>query len=399
MKCLLLRLFLRLFFRVCIAGLFGVAVHAAAAEVGGELRLQRQWQTPSSEGPLAAAHALQPAVPTGAANSTRAEVELRGRWRALNVNALLRQDQLDAAGRTTRSRFNELYFAQEQGAWGASVGKKIVSWDVGQAFRPNDVVQQEDRRALYATTLEGRELLQVEHFGTDAATSLVWVQPQRWGEHATPPVETQESAWAARHYQRLNALDLHGFARIGRHSGASLGAAAAWVPDDAWSLTASARWLQRHATVFQPQAGATAQLLLGASWTGAHQQSLLLEAWHDGSAPRDAEWQGWQQRNTALMQQGNPLALAAQATALQPHRLRQDNVFLRLSWQPDGWTWAFDTQWMPADHGRVFTLSGQWQGDRWKLYAAVRRFAGPRTSLAAQLPLDQAAVLAWVWPF
>lgn len=376
-----------------------MAVAACAAEVGGELRLQRQWQTASPDGPLAQAHALQPLIPTGAANSNRADIELHGRWQALHANALLRQDQVDASGRQTRSRFNELYLAHEQGPWGVSLGKKIVSWDVGQAFRPNDVVQQEDRRALYATTLEGRELVQVEHYGTDSATSVVWVQPQRWGETATTPLETQESAWAARHYQRLGTLDLHGFARHGRHSGPSVGAAAAWVPDDAWSLTASARWLQRHATAFNPQAGSTGQLLLGAGWTGEQQQSVMLEAWHDGSAPRDADWRAWQQRNTALAQQGNPLGLATQASLLQPNRLRQDNVFLRLAWQPGAWTWSLDTQWMPADHGRIVTLSGQWQGDRWKLFGALRRLAGPRDSLVAQLPQDQAAVLALVWPF
>lgn len=386
----------RLFVACVIAGAcFG----SRAADLGGELRLQRNWQSASADGPLAQAHALQPQVPNGAANSSRVEAELHGRWRALNVNALLRHDHTDAGASQTRSRFNELYLTHEQGNWGVSLGKKIVSWDVGQAFRPNDVVQQEDRRTLFATTLEGREVVQVEHFGLDAASSLVWVQPQRWGEAANTPIEANESAWAARHYQRLGALDLHGFARVGRHSGPSLGAAAAWVADDAWSLIASARWLQRHATAFNPQAGATAQLLLGASWTGEHQQSLMLEAWHDGTAPRDADWRTWHQRNAELAQPGNPLALAAQAGALQPNHLRQDNVFLRLAWQPGAWTWSLDTQWMPADHGRLYTISGQWQGDRWKVYGALRRFAGPRTSLVAQLPQDQAAVLALVWPF
>lgn len=370
-----------------------------AGELGGELRLQRQWQSASSQGPLAQAHALLPAVPLAAANSSRAEAELRGRWQALNVNALLQQDQRDAGPRQTSSRFNEIYLAHDLGAWAGSLGKKIVSWDVGQAFRPNDVVQQEDRRTLFTTTLEGREVAQLEHYGSDTATSLVWVQPQRRGEATPTPSTANESAWAARHYRRLGALDLHGFARLGRHSGASLGAACAWVADDAWSLTASARWLQRHATTFNPQAGATAQLLLGASWTGEQQQSLLLEAWHDGSTPSDADWRTWQQRNATLVQPANPLALAAQASTLQPNRLRQDNLFLRLAWQPGAWTWSIDTLYMPADHGRILTLTGQWQGDRWKLYGALRRYAGPRSALVAQLPQNQAAVLALVWPF
>jgi len=372
---------------------------ASAAELGGELRLQRTWQTASSNGPLAQSHALLPAIPTGANNSSRAEAELHGRWQALNFNALLRQDQQDAGHPQTYSRFNELYLAGERGAWAASLGKKIVSWDVGQAFRPNDLVQQEERRTLYSTTLEGRELLQLEHYGNEQATSLVWVQPQRLNQAApaaTGPDTLQESAWAARHYQRLGALDLHGFARVSRHSGPTLGAAAAWVADEAWSLSASARWLQRHSNALAPQAGATHQLMLGASWAGEQQQSLMFEAWHDGSVPTDAQWQAWQQRNSTLI---NPGSLANQAAVMQPGSLRQNNLYARLAWQPGAYTWALDTLWMPTDHGRILTLSGQWQGDRWKLYGALRRYAGPRGALVAQLPQDQAAVLALVWPF
>ena len=61
----------------------------------------------------------------------------------------------------------------------ARAGKKVVGWDVGHGFRPNDVVQQETRRTLLSATPEGRPLLQLEHFGAESALSLVWVNPQR----------------------------------------------------------------------------------------------------------------------------------------------------------------------------------------------------------------------------
>lgn len=371
-----------------------VAGTVAAEPVRGELRLQHTEQAAGADGPLAQAHRLSPHVPDGGDRSTLAEAELAGRWRFVQADLLWRQD-LD--GGATTFRVNELYASHDHGAWGVSAGKRILGWDVGQAFRPNDLVQQEVRRALFPTTLEGRELLQVEHFDDTGATSLVWVQPQHTDTPALAPVESTESAWAARHYQRLGSTDLYGFARVGRHSGPTVGASAAWVLGDAWGFTASTRWLQRHATALDPDAGTAWQAMAGATWTGAAQQSVLVEAWHDGSAPRDTQWQRWQQRNAD--QPHDPALLAAQASALQPNRLRQDNVFLRLAWQPGAWTWSADLLWMPADQGRIVTVTGQWQGDRWRLHAALRRYAGPASSLVAQLPQRQAAVLAAVWPF
>lgn len=379
--------------QVVCAALLAVTLPALADEWHGELRLQHNAQQAARIGPLARAHQLSPRVPDGSGSTTLAEAELGGRWRLLQGNLLLQQDVTNGA---TRTRLNELYASHEVGAWGLSGGKRILGWDVGQAFRPNDLVQQEVRRALFATTLEGRELLQVEHFGAASATSLVWVQPQHTPEPARAPIELNESAWAARHYLRLGSADLYAFARLGRHSGPTVGTSAAWVIGDAWGFTASARWMQRHATAFDPAAGAAWQAMAGVTWTGEAQQSLLVEAWHDGSAPSGADWQRWAQHQAVLV---DPFPLAAQATVLQPNRLRQDNLFMRASWQPGPWTWSADLLWMPQDDGRIVTLSGQWQGDRWKLYGAWRSSTGPAGSLAAQLPQHHAAVLAAIWAF
>lgn len=367
------------------AGLSGLAGGLACAEAPhGEWRLQHNTQQAGDTGPLAQAHRLSPRVPDGATDSAQVDLELAGRWRFLQANALLRHD---TEGHRTSSRFNELYASHDSGAWGFSAGKRILGWDVGQAFRPNDLVQQEVRRVLFPNTLEGRPLVQVEHFDATRATSLVWAQLS----------DTHERAWAARHYQRIGSTDAYAFARLGPTSGPTLGASAAWVVGEAWGFTASSRWMQRHATAFDATAGAAWQAMAGATWTGAAQQSVLVEAWHDGSAPRDTQWRAWQQRNAALAH--DPFALAAQANALQPQRLRQDNLFIRLAWQPGPWTWSADLLWMPEDQGRIVTLTGQWQGDRWKFYGALRHQGGPAGALAAQLPQRQAAVLAAVWAF
>lgn len=381
----------------------------------GEARLIGQMARARAAGPLHQAGRWQPALDPGAPDTATAALELQGQAGPATANLLLAQGEASPGTGTTTARFNELQLSGEWGGWQWSAGKKVVSWDVGYGFRPNDVVAQEARRLLLTTTPEGRPLLQAEWFGSDDALSLVWVQPQHAGQPADRQRGAEESALAARAYHRDGATDWHGVARWGEHTGASLGLASVWVATDELALHASARWLQRHDGWAGPgpagpllwrrnpwqmsTLGPTRQWLLGAQWTGADRLSLLAEAWHDGSAPSDGQWRAWQRRNQALTRlasrpgvpAGVPQAaagnLAWQATPLAGAGPRQDNVFLRLAWQPDPWQWTLDTLWQPADGGRIVTAGLTWQGDRWRAQVSARHLGGPLQALMAQLPV------------
>lgn len=392
-----------------------------APAVTGELRLRWNGQAANTRGPLAAASRLSPSIAAAPPDAWQAEAELRatGRIGPLNWqgNALVAAQRPEGDGLRSASRLNELHASYEAADWGLSAGKKVVGWDVGYGFRPNDVVQQEARRTLYAETLEGRPLLQWEHFGADSAATLVWVNPQRLNARDAASRGADESALAGRWYQREGAADLHAFARVGAHTGGSAGAAVAWVVTDALELHASARWLQRHdgwraapGTLAasnpwsQQTLGTATQWLLGLQWTGDAQQSLMAEVWHDGTALADGGWSGWRRRSAAIQATAAPAAaragnLAWQATPFDAASLRRDNVFLRAAWQPGPWLVSIDTLWQPADGGRSVTASLQWQGDRVKLNLALRRYGGPSQALMAQLPQRSAAVLAAAWAF
>jgi hypothetical protein len=161
----------------------------------------------------------------------------------------------------------------------------------------------------------------------------------------------------------------------------------------------------------QSTLGHAAQALLGASWTGRHQQSLLIEAWHDGTALADRDWDAWLARNRALgafgAQSGLPAGLliatsgnlAWQATPFAATNLRRDNLFMRMAWQPDRWTLSLDVLFTPSDRGHVLTAAAQWQGERLRLNAAWRVYGGPADALFAQLPQRSVGLLAAVWPF
>jgi hypothetical protein len=314
---------------------------------------------------------------------------------------------------------NELYASHDAGAWQFSAGKKIVAWDVGYGFRPNDMVQQETRRALVSSTPEGRPMLVAEHFDASTAWTVVWVQPTATA--AAPGA--QEPALAARVYQRRGAADWYGFARVGAHSGASAGAALAWVANDELELHGSVRYAgQMDSQALNPAAPALSasnpwqpgtarhvtQALVGGTWTNQSQVSLLAEAWWDGSAPSDAQWDSWAQRNhqiSALATLGAPAAgvvgnLAWQAQALgYSQNLRRSNVYARLSWQKDAWQPALDLLYNPADRGRVVTAALTWQGNRVQVLGSWRTYGGPADAVMAQLPARQLANVTLVWAF
>ena len=392
---------------------------AQPVELGGQARLQWTQQQAADGGPVAQANTLQPGTVAEPDSGATLETELRASGHGITAVAALQQHRWQTRNSEGRAWVNELFVAHDGGAWQYSAGKKIVAWDVGHGFRPNDMVQQEERRTLVSSTAEGRPLLMAEHFTADTAWSLVGVNPT-----AAPEARgALEPALAARVYQRAGAVDWHGFARLGAHTGASVGAAVAWVASEAVELHGSLRYQGRvDSKALSPAAtGLVAsnpwqartqedvpQLLLGGTWTAESQISLLAEAWWDGSAQSDAQWDAWAQRNTqlaALARLGAPatavagnLAWQAEAFGVSPN-LRRSNVFLRLGWQNGAWTPALDVLYTPADQGRMVTASLGWQGDRVQVQGGWRGYGGPADAVLAQLPSRSTAYLCATWPF
>lgn len=388
-------------------------------QLSGQLRLQWDERSANTGGPLAQANALQVGTAALPAPGATLQALLRASGRGWNASATLQQQTQQGGATQSSAWFNELVATQDLGAWQLSAGKKIVAWDVGQAFRPNDVVQQEERRALVSTLVEGRPVLMAEHFNADTAWSLVWVNPSK------PKAEAgaQEPALAARMYQRQGSVDWHGFARVGAHTGASVGAAFAWVASDALELHASARSLKRYDTLaLNPTASGlvasdpwqritaqhATQALIGGSWTHESQLSVLAEAWWDGTALSDAQWDHWGARNrmlAGLPALGAPASAAAGNLAWQSSAfnaspsLRRGNVFVRLSWQHEAWQPTLDLLYHPADGGRMLTAALLWKGEHVQAQGGLRVHAGPADAVLRQLPVQRQAYLTVTWPF
>ncbi|MEP7139737.1 MAG: hypothetical protein ABI745_08935 [Caldimonas sp.] len=412
--------------RLTAAALVGIvwASGAGAVDVGGYLRPAYVGLTQGERGPLADANRIAPGTVATTRSGPESDSELRASGHGISAVAFIQAQRQDGDRWRARGHFDELYAAGSLADWQWSAGKKIVAWDVGYAFRPNDFVEQEPRRLLLETTPEGRTLVSAEHFDAATAWSFVLVNPT----HARSERGAREPALAARVYRRDGAVDWHGFARLGARTGASVGAASAWVASESIELHASARYLQRADTLAldgsavgaaplglvpaDPWTATTAhgvaQALVGGTWTNAEQVSVLGEAWWDGTALDGASWSGWNARSRALaMLAGGPAPasavagnLAWQGSALGASTsLRRANLFARLSWQHEKWQPAIDLLYTPADAGHVVTASLAWQGDRLRVDGGLRVYGGPSGAVLAQLPTKRIVYLAGTWSF
>jgi hypothetical protein len=387
--------------------------------ISGQIQLQADARQANAAGPLAVANQLAPGTSAPPGNGATLETLLRSSGRGWNASATFLQQTQQGMPQQNRAWFNELVATHDGGSWQFSAGKKIVAWDVGYAFRPNDVVQQEERRSLISTLAEGRPLLMAEHFDADTAWSWVWVNPT----HFASETGAKEPALAARVYRRQGRVDWHGFARLGAHTGASLGAAAAWVASDALELHASARYLNRtDSLAIDPLATGlvrsdawqaasvqhTGQALIGGTWTNESRLSLLAEAWWDGTALPDNEWDRWRSRNALL---ANLPALGAPAGAVAGNlawqtdalnvssSLRRSNLYLRLSWDVDAWQPTLDLLYQPADGGRSVTTALLWKGDRVQVQGGWRVYDGSDGAVLRQLPARSQGYVVATWMF
>lgn len=369
-------------------------------------------------GPAAQTGKLQPGLLTPIQTSVQSELEMKAQYKNWHTTATLHTEKSDSNSTRNTGWLNEFYGNLDQGAWQLSAGKKIIAWDVGYGFRPNDVIQQEKRRSLISQTAIGKPLASLDFFTADQALSLVWVNPAQ--NDAINNIE--EQAIAARWYQRSGNVDWHGFARYGKHTQTSLGAAFSWVASDAVELHGSLR-VQQKAAILQQTAftglarsapwqwemqNQVSQLLLGANLTTEDQHSFFVEYWYDGGARSQSDWRQWLTQNQQLLSMGQQAAwrLAAAANLAWQNNafnassnLRRQNLFARWSWQRDAWQTAVDVLWMPEDGGRITTFSQEWQGDRWHWQTGLRVFNGPQQAIARQLPNTHSAYVSATWAF
>ncbi|MDM0034337.1 hypothetical protein QTI33_19535 [Variovorax sp. J22P271] len=399
----------------------GVLAQESAVEATGNVRVFGELDQLAGRGPLHGAQALSNAIALPASATAQLDATLGARYEEISGSVTLRSARASNhayfGSDTTRLILDELVYTARPGPFQLVVGKKVVSWDVGYAFRPNDLVQQEARRPLVQRTLEGRPLVMAEGFGEDSAWSIVAFKKKVRPEDAAP-LAREEEAVAGRLYRRLGSADLYAFAGSGSASHGTAGASVSWVASDAIEFHASYRHAGRYSVRSEgPPSSVPAranpyvvvarsaadQGLIGMTWTTESKLGVIAEAWYDGTAPSDGFWQAWSERNESLVRasvSASPVVrqlvagnLGWQAVQLGNGSLRRANVFLRVSWTSDPWEPALDLLYTPADRGLIATAGLSWKSDKLCVDAGLRYFGGAQNSLYAQTPIKAIAFL------
>ncbi|MDP3513369.1 MAG: hypothetical protein Q8S20_11515 [Sulfuritalea sp.] len=352
----------------------------------------------------------------------RIEQEARGRLGPLNLLATLTASGQEGARPDTKFVAHEAYVDFTLGGERFSAGRKVLSGDVGYAFRPLDVLQRESRLQLAPPPLTGIPMFAWDNFGADSAWSLIVTNPGHGpGNAGSKAAARADSALALRLFRRVASADFHGIARSSTRNGLELGAGFAAVPNDAVELHGSLLVQQRGERRVPLAAGAgTAQLLdagqalqvvptgklkkalLGATWTAESGLSAMGELWWDGSANSADEWRRLRSnavaRNALRGLPGVPDLAIAGANAASTRLFEQGNLarrglLARLAWTEPAGKWSAAADWLASleDGGRNLTLSAGYAADQWRLDAGLRLYGGKADSAFGLLPERRAA--------
>lgn len=353
-----------------------------------------------------------PLTPFGQ-NRGRLEQEVRGRVGPASL--LLTATASGQEGQRPASKLlaNEVYADFRAGENHFTVGKKILSGDVGYGFRPIDVIQREARLQVLPPTLEGVTNLSLERFSADTAWSVIYANP---GQGRRGNAKDDESA-SLRFYRRAGATDLHGIARFSARNGLESGAALSTVPRESLELHASflvQRRGERQGPLAEPasiqdllapdRAVATTPLntprkaLAGFTWSTDNGWSVIGETWWDGTAPTAGDWRALanqaRARNALSGLPGVPAAavagsLAASTSLFQAPSVSRRTVLGHAGWTDpggSGWTASLDVLRTLEDGSWTATAAVARETDRLRVDAGLRRFGGKEDSAYRLLP-------------
>ncbi|HEX8962510.1 MAG TPA: hypothetical protein VF801_05860 [Rhodocyclaceae bacterium] len=399
--------------RRAVAGcLAALAAQAGAAEFNAAFTVAPEIDTPNTASPY---YVGPPLVP---GRGSRQDLELRLRDGGFNAQGTLRWQAAQDRKPEQHGIANQFYYDGELAeGLGWTAGKKIMSWGVGFGFKPLDVVQRENRRAVNPPALVGTPVLALERFTADEAWTVAWTHPGQ-GEG----VDDFHDASLALRWYRLAASgdDLHAVARVSHRRGFEAGVGATRVIGTDWSLYGAALYERRTRRLVNaltqaggvlapsdPMAESTGgggmKTVAGAQWTGESGWSLLMEAWYDADAYSREQWQ----RLDALTAGQRALAGIAPAAAvagnaawssqayLSPNLLR-GNLLARLGYDDrDGFRPYVELLATPSDGGLVATAGASFEGNRQRFTVGLRQAGGASGSAYARAPIRRAAWAEW----
>ncbi len=349
--------------------------------------------------------------------ASRQDLEVRAQEGGAFIQSTLRWQTERGAEPEARYIANQFYYDGSLGEglnWTA--GKKVLTWGVGFAFRPLDVVQREDRRKVNQPALVGRPLLAMEYFTASDAWTVAWVNPTR-GEDGS---DRQDEALALRWYRFDGNDDLHAVMRFSRKRKVEGGVGATRVVGDEWSFHGAALYGRRYtktlnaltedSDLFASANPMTEEVkyngikaVAGVQWTGKSGWSALAEAYYDADAYSRDEWRRLDNLTSRQIMAASlvpPLAvegnIAWSSQAYLNTNLLRENVLLRLAYDDsDGFKPYVELLMTPRDWGMALTAGFAYERDRQRFSGGIRYLGGANDSVYARAPEKNIFWLQW----
>ncbi len=343
------------------------------------------------------------------------ELYAKLQFKGINLVATYNVNITDEHDVEKDSLLNEVYYDFSAKGLDFTIGKKVLSWGVGYGYRPLDLIQQENRRALNALNLEGVTMSSSAFYTGNTAISLLIANRTLLAERKYQ----DEFETGIKIYSLYDDWDLHGLVHYSETFGASLGFGFATVVGEGFELHASSIYRSRYHKyinglietnetlaqadpIYEKKYYDCVNAVLGFTWTFQSRISIIGEAWHDCTAHTHAEWAAM--RDLTKLQQSLlssllPPEQSATENQIQGNQryfsgsnLLQNSVFARLSYEGEKTVPYIDLLVTPDDGGIVISASVSHEArQNISLFTSARYFTGRSGSAFKQLS-DQAII-------
>jgi hypothetical protein len=310
----------------------------------------------------------------------------------------------------------ELFYDYAIAGLDVSVGKKRAGIGVGYAYRPMDMIQQEQRQTLRSVVVEGVPLISVERFSETGNAGLIYVNHLQVNEDSTT---SGDEEWAIKGYKLIGDTDLQWLVHYDQQRQTSAAAGFSWVGDEAVELHASMRLQGEYEslptynydlitqtaieTSHKDSNGLVA--LLGLTWTFRNGTSVIAEYWRDTMAPDQAFWDSVISDLHYIKSGGVVNAQNAAQIASLNQRIDygysrsnfvQNNLFVRCSYDGQWADPSVDILYHPDDQGYAITLRAEREfSQSQRLGFGIRQLGGGSDTLMGNVGESQQVYISW----
>lgn len=343
---------------------------------------------------------------------------------------------------------NEAYWETTVGDFDLTLGKKRISWGVGYAFRPLDVLLHSPRLTIVTPIEEGLPMLAVERYTESGAWTLLCGKPIGYHKES---FYSAKPTCAGRAYALMGNVELQGLVYSNDETDVGIGAGFSLVSGESLEVHGSVLYQSHYTQRFSSLAQGTdfvalegliaqgglitgkdlvaagvmmtgnpiqaiekengVKVLLGFNMTWASGLTGFFEIWHDESGYTRKEWNELRtltQAQHAARQLNVTQAarttingnIAASNQFFAQRSLMEDNLVMSLGYDGEKTSPRLDVQISLLDKGTVLSLGAMTElSDRHRVSYGVRIFGGDKNSAYRAMPIDKQAYASWEGTF